>query len=150
MGVTYVYLLLFTNLDVCFHASMAYLLLSRFSRVRLCENPQTAAYQAPRPQDSPCKNTGVSCHFLFQCMKVKCESEAAQPCLTRSDPRDCSLPGSPVSGIFQARGPGWVAIAFSAMADLSGDPKRPSGRQNLTYLLSDPFFIKLTKLQVVN
>ena len=146
MGVTYIYLLLFTNLDVCFHASMADQLLNCFSRVRLCENPQTAAHQAPRLQDSPGKNTGVSCHFLFQCMKVKCESETAQSCLTRSDPRDCSLPGSPVHGIFQARVLGWVAIAFSTMADLSGDQKRPSGRQNLTYLLSDPLFIRLIKL----
>ena len=48
----------------------------------------------PRPWDSPGKNTGVGCHFLLQCMKVKSESEAAQSCPTCSDPRDCSLPGS--------------------------------------------------------
>ena len=67
----------------------------------------------PRPWDSPGKNTGVGCHFLLQCMKVKSESEVARPCLTLSDPMDCSLPGSSVHGIFQARVPEWGAIAFS-------------------------------------
>ena len=56
----------------------------------------------PRPWDSPGKNTGVGCHFLLQCMKVKSESEVVQSCLTPSDPMDCSLPGSSVHGIFQA------------------------------------------------
>ena len=67
----------------------------------------------PRPWDSPGKNTGVGCHFLFQCMKVKSESEVAQLCLTLSNPMDCSLPGSSVHGIFQARVLEWGAIAFS-------------------------------------
>ena len=57
-------------------------LLSHFSRVRLCATPETAAHQAPRPWDSPGKNTGVGCHFLLQCMKVKSESEVAQSCPT--------------------------------------------------------------------
>ena len=43
----------------------------------------------PRPWDSPGKNTGVGCHFLLQCMKVKSESEVAQSCPTPSDPMDC-------------------------------------------------------------
>ena len=60
------------------------------------------------PWDSPGKNTGVGCHFLLQCMKVKSESEVAQSCLTLiSDPMDCSPTGSSIHGIFQAR------IAFS-------------------------------------
>ena len=67
----------------------------------------------PRPWDSPGKNTGVNCHFLLQCMKVKSESEVAQLCPTPSNPMDCSLPGSSVHGIFQARVLEWVAIAFS-------------------------------------
>ena len=46
-------------------------------------------------------------------MKVKSESEVAQLCPTLSDPMDCSLPGSSVHGIFQARVLEWVAIAFS-------------------------------------
>ena len=65
------------------------------------------------PWDSPGKNTGVGCHFLLQYMKVKSESEVAQSCPTLSDPMDCSLPGSSVHGIFQARVLEWGAIAFS-------------------------------------
>ena len=65
-----------------------------------------------RPWDSPGKNTGVGCHFLFQCMKVENESEVAQSCLTLSDPMDCSLPGSSIHGIFQATVLEWGAIAF--------------------------------------
>ena len=92
-------------------------MLSHFSRVRLCATPQTAAHQVPCPWDSPGKNTGVGCHFLLQCMKVKSESESevAQSCLTLSNSTDCSLPGPSVHGIFQARVLEWDAIAFSAM-----------------------------------
>ena len=53
------------------------------------------------PWDSPGKNTGEGCHFLLQCMKVKIESEVAQPCLTLSHPMDCSPPGSSIHGIFR-------------------------------------------------
>ena len=70
--------------------------------------------------DSPGKNTGVGCHFLLPCMKVKSEREVAQSCLTLSDPMDCSLPGSSIHGIFQARVLEWGAIS------LQGDPT--SGR----------------------
>ena len=65
------------------------------------------------PRDSPGKNTGVGCHFLLQCMRVKSESEVAQSCPTLSDPMDCSLPGPSIHGIFQARVLEWGAIAFS-------------------------------------
>ena len=67
----------------------------------------------PSPWDSPVNNTGVGCHFLLQCMKVKSESEITQSCPTVSDPMDCSPPGSSIHGIFQARVLEWVAIAFS-------------------------------------
>ena len=69
----------------------------------------------PRPWDSPGNNTGVGCHFLLQCMKVKSEREVAQSCPTLCDPMDCSLPGSSVHGILQARVLEWGAIAFSGM-----------------------------------
>ena len=69
----------------------------------------------PCPWDSPGKNTGVGCHFLLQCMKEKSESEVAQSCPTLSDPLDCSLPGSSIHGIFQARVLEWSAIAFSTL-----------------------------------
>ena len=61
----------------------------------------------PCPWDSPGKNTGVGC------VKVKSESEVAQSYPTLSDPMDCSLPGSSIHGIFQARVLEWGAIAFS-------------------------------------
>ena len=61
------------------------------------------ATRLPRPWDSPGKNTGVGCHFLLQCMKVKSQSEVAQSCLTLRDPMDYSLPGSSIHGILQAR-----------------------------------------------
>ena len=73
----------------------------------------------PRPWDSPGKNTGVGCHFLLQCMKVKSESEVAQSGPTLSDPMDCSPPGFSVHGIFQARVLEWGAIAFSADSVIS-------------------------------
>ena len=80
----------------------------------------------PRPWDSQGKNTGVGCHFLLQCMKEKSESEVAQSCLTLSDPMDCSLPGSSVHGIFQARVLECVASAFSC---------QPTGKPQLyTYV----------------
>ena len=65
------------------------------------------------PWDSPGKNTGVGCHFLLQCIKVKSASEVAQSFPTLRNPMDCSLPGSSVHGIFQARVLEWGAIAFS-------------------------------------
>ena len=74
----------------------------------------------PRPWDSPGKNTGVGCHFLLQCMKVKSESEVAQSCPSLSDPIDCSLPGSSVHGIFQARVLEWGANAFSVYCTTEG------------------------------
>ena len=82
------------------------LLLSRFSCVPI----------GGRPLGSPVPgilNTGAGCHFLLQCMKVKSESKVTQSCPTLSDPMDCSLPGSSIHGIFQARVLEWAAIAFS-------------------------------------
>ena len=70
----------------------------------------------PRPWDSPGKNTGVGCHFLLQCMKVKSESEVAQVYPTLRDPMDYSLPGFSAHGIFQARVLEWGAIAFSSVS----------------------------------
>ena len=95
------------------------LLLSHFSRVRLCATPRLQPTRLPHPWDSPGKNTGVACHFLLQCMKVKSESEVTQSCLTRSDPIDCSPPGSSIHGIFQARVLEWGAVAFSNIVSLN-------------------------------
>ena len=72
--------------------------LSHFSHVRLCVQPhKQQPTRLPRPWDSPGNNTGVDCHFLLQCMKVKSESEVAQSQPTPSDPMDCSLPVAPPS-----------------------------------------------------
>ena len=70
----------------------------------------------PHPWDSPVKNTGVGCHFLLQCMKVKSESEVSQSFLTLHDPMDCSPPGFSVYGSFQAGVLEWGAIAFSKLS----------------------------------
>ena len=98
--------------NFAFYILLLLLLLSRFSRVWLWPHRRQPT-RLPRPCDSPGKNTGVGCHFLPQCMKVKSESEVAQSCPTLSDPMDCSLPGSSVLGISQARVLEWGAIAFS-------------------------------------
>ena len=77
---------------------MLLLLLSHFSRVGPHRQQPT---RLPHPWDSPCKNTGVGCQFLLQCMKVKSESEVVQSCPTLSDPMDCSLPGSSVLLVYE-------------------------------------------------
>ena len=80
----------------------------------LCDPIDGSPPGTPVPAwDSPGKNTGVGCHLLLQCMKVKSESEVSQLCLILSNPMDCSLPGSSIHGIFQARVLEWGAIAFS-------------------------------------
>ena len=66
------------------------LLLSHFSRFRLCATHRRQPTRLRRPWDSPGKNTRVDCHFLLQCMKVNRESEVAQSCPTLSNPMDCS------------------------------------------------------------
>ena len=60
----------------------------------------------PHAWDSLGKNTGVGCHFLLQCMKVKSESEGTQSCPTLRNPMDCSLPGSSIHGIFPGKSTG--------------------------------------------
>ena len=89
------------------------LLLSHVSHVRLCNPIDGSPPGSQNPWDSPGNNTGVGCHFLLQCMKVKSESEVAQLNPTLHYPMDCSLPGSSVHGISQARVLEWVATAFS-------------------------------------
>ena len=76
------------------------------SHLTLCDPVQPHRRQPtrlPRPWDSPGKNTGVGCHFLLQCMKVKSESEVTQSYPTLNDPMDCSPPGSSIHRIFPAR-----------------------------------------------
>ena len=63
----------------------------------LCD-PVDGSPPGSRPWDSPGKSTGVDCHCILQCMKVKSESEVAQSCPTLHDPMDCSLLGSSSMG----------------------------------------------------
>ena len=85
------------------------------SCLSLCD-PIDSSPPGSRPWDSPSKKTGVGCHFLLQCMKVKSESEVAQSGPTLRDPMDCSLPGSSVHAIPQARILEWFAIPFSRIS----------------------------------
>ena len=111
-----------------------------------------------RPWDSPGKNTGVGCHFLLLCMKVKSESEVTQLCLTLSDSMDFSPPGSSIHGIFQARVLEWGAIAFSGNSIYSisyfrkvcmKDRDGPYFFINLRYLLLKNFiFLNATKIRL--
>ena len=99
----------------CLCLTLLLLLLSRFSRVRLCVTPEMAAHQAPPSLGFSRQEHWSRLPFPSQCMKVKSESEVAQSFLTPSDPMDCSLPGSCIHGICQARVLEWVAIAFSVV-----------------------------------
>ena len=93
----------------------------------------------PHPWDSPGKNTGVGCHFLLQYMKVKSESEVAQSCLTLRNPMDCSLPGSSVHEIFQARVLEWGATAFSrVIIGLNNSSLTIHSREIKTYVHPKP------------
>ena len=93
--------------------SMLLLLLSRFSHVRLCATSQTAAHQAPPSLGFSRQEYWSGLHFLLQCVKVKSESEVAQLCPTLCNLMDCSLRGSSVHGILQARVLEWGACAFA-------------------------------------
>ena len=103
------------NVPQCRYSGCCCCSCCHFSRVRLCETHRRQPTRLSHLRDSPGKNTGVACHFLLQCMKVKNESEGVQSCPTLSDPMDCSPPGSSVHGIFQARILEWGAIAFSTL-----------------------------------
>ena len=87
------------------------LLLSRFSRVRLCATPQTAAHRAPLSLGFSRQEHWSG--LPFPSPMHESESEVAHWCLTLSDPMDYILPGSSVHGISQARVLEWGAIAFS-------------------------------------
>ena len=94
------------------HLTLQYAAKSLQSCPTLCDPIDGSPPGSPVPRILQA-GTGVGCHFLLQCMKVKSESEVAQSSPTLSDPMDCSLPSSSVHGIFQARVLEWGAIAFS-------------------------------------
>ena len=89
------------------------LLLSLFSRVRLCATPRTAAHQAPGSLGISRQEHWSGLPFPSVVHENESESEVAQSCPTLCNPMDCSLWGSSVHGIFQARVLEWIATAFS-------------------------------------
>ena len=91
----------------------------------------------PRPWDSPDKNTGVGCHCLLQCMKVKSESEVAQSCPTPRDPMDCSPPGSSIHGISQARVSPRVTFKIHASQKYRSQNKEVKYSQNRSFLKNE-------------
>ena len=97
----------------------------------------------PRPWNLPSQNTGVGCHFLLQCMKVKRESEVTQSYQTLSDPMDCSLPGSSAHGIFQARVLEWGAIAFSGLTANLKTKQNKTSKQSITFICIWDYFMSL-------
>ena len=119
MGYFYFPLMLFSQCPTCHpptpshHEYAATAAKSLQSCPTLCDPIDGSPPGSLVPGDSPGKNTGVGCHFLLQCLKVKSESEIAQLCPIHSNPMDCSLPGSSAHGIFQARVREWGATAFS-------------------------------------
>ena len=78
------------EVQMCYQVLHLLLLLHRFSCVNSVRPHRQQPTRLPSPWDSPGKNTGVGCHFLLQCMKVKSESEVAQLCPTLCDPMDCT------------------------------------------------------------
>ena len=110
---------------------------SRQSCPTLCD-PTDGGPPGSHPWDSPGKYTGVGCHFLLQCMKVKSESEVAQSCPTLRNPMDCSLPGSSVHGISQARVLEWVAIAFSVHHSKSDQKNRLKCVNSSVHWMANP------------
>ena len=92
------------------------------------------------PWDSPGKNIGVGCHFLMQFMKMKSENKVTQSCQTLSNPMDCSLPGSSIHAIFQARVLEWGATAFSRYG-ISLSKYYPSSWPNKPCLFHEAFAI---------
>ena len=90
----------------------------------LCDPHRWQPIRLPRPWDSLGKNTGVGCHFLLQCMKVKSESEVTQLYLTLSDPMDCSLPGSSIRGF--SRQEYWSGVPLPSLIQVANDTQSHS------------------------
>ena len=93
------------------------LLLSPFSRVQLCATPQMAAHQAAHPWDSPGKNTGVGCHFLLQCMKVKSLSRVRPSATPWTAAHQVSLP------MQFSRQEYWSGVPLPSPTEPLGKPK---------------------------
>ena len=93
------------------------LLLSRFSRVLSVRPHRRQPTKLPCPWDSPGKITGVGCHFLLQCMKVKSESEVAQSCATLATPWTAAYQAPPSMGF--SRQEYWSALPFPSPSEVT-------------------------------
>ena len=99
------------NTGVGCHVLLQCMKVKSLSRVRLLATPWTAAYQAP-------PSMGFSKQEYWSGLPFPSpmhESEVAQSCPTLGDPMDCSLPGSSIHGILQARVLEWGAMAFEIL-----------------------------------
>ena len=105
------------------------------SCLTLCDPIDGSPRGSPHPWDSPGKNTGVGCHFLLQCMKVKSKSEVTQSCPTLSDPMDYSLPGSFIHGFSRHEYWSGVPLPVQGIFPTQGlNPGLPHCRQTLYQL----------------
>ena len=93
------------------------------------------------PWDSPGKNTGVGCHFLLQCMKVKSESEVAQLCLTLSYPMNCGLTGSSIPMVF-SRQKYWSGVSLPSIFHANGKQKKAG----VAILISNKIDLKIKEI----
>ena len=123
---------------------LCYAMLSHFSRVRLCATPQTAAHQAPPSLGFSMQEHWSGLPFPSPMHERESESEVVQSCPTLSNPMDCSLTGSSVHGILQARVLEWGAIAFSAVA--FWQPLNPHNLRNYAHPMSWTARAALTKI----
>ena len=107
------------SLLVCSHWSrwqlLLLLLLGHFSHAQLFTTPWTAAYQAPPPMGFSRQEHWSRVPLPSPISISAAAAKSLQSCPTLCDPMECSLPGSSIHGIFQARVLEWVAIAFSKM-----------------------------------
>ena len=96
------------------------------------------------------KNTGVCCHFLLQCMKVKSESEVAQSSLTLHDLMDCSTPDLPVHHRlpeFTQTHVHWVGDAIQPSHSLSS-PSTPALNLSQPQVRASSLVAKVSELQL--
>ena len=103
------------HLEICLPFNMLLLLLSHFSRVRLCATPQTAAHQAPPSLGFSRQKHWSGLPFPSPMQESEKWKWSHWVVSNSQDPMDCNLPGSSVHGIFQARVLEWGAVAFSGL-----------------------------------
>ena len=120
--------------------------------IQLFRTLRTVACQAPLSWGFPGKSTGVGCHFLLQCTKVKTESEVTQSCQTLGDSMDGSLPGSSIHGVSQARVLEWGVSTFSKESSKPRDQTQvssTSGRFFIVRVTREVYSFGLFECQII-